>query len=65
MKCSRKLYGTHVSMTKQSGDFQKLIFKTTITHNTIIVIKYIIYRYYFFIFINFNNICFRIISSHF
>ena len=32
MKCSGKFYGMQVSMTKQSGDFQKLIF-TTFTHN--------------------------------
>ena len=33
MKCCRKLYGTKGSMTKQSRDFQKLIF-TTISHNS-------------------------------
>ena len=35
MKCSRKFYDTHVSMTKQSEDFCKLIFTATITHNTL------------------------------
>ena len=34
MKSSRKFYGMHVIMTKKSGDFQKLIITTTITHNT-------------------------------
>ena len=33
MKCLRKFHGTHVSMTKQSGDFQRLIITTTITRN--------------------------------
>ena len=33
MKYFRKLYGTHITMTKQSGDFYKLIFTTTIPHN--------------------------------
>ena len=33
MKCFRKFYSTHVSMIKQSGDFQKLLFTTIITHN--------------------------------
>ena len=32
MKSSRKFYGMHVSMTKKSGDFQKLLITTTITH---------------------------------
>lgn len=32
-KCSGKFSGMRVSMTKQSGDFEKLIF-TTITHNS-------------------------------
>ena len=31
MKCSRKYYGAHVSMTKQCGDFYRLIFSTSIT----------------------------------
>ena len=31
MKCCKMLYDMHVSMTKQSGDFQKLIFTKTIT----------------------------------
>ena len=35
MKSSRKFYGMHVSMTEKSGDFQKLLITTTITHNTI------------------------------
>ena len=33
MTCIRKFYGTHITMTKQSGDFWKLIFTTTITYN--------------------------------
>ena len=33
MKCFRKFYGTHVSMSKQSGEFKMLIFTTTIAHN--------------------------------
>ena len=33
MKCLRKFHCTHVSMTKQSGDFQRLIITTTITRN--------------------------------
>ena len=33
MKCPRKFHRTHVSMTKQSGDFQRLIITTTITRN--------------------------------
>ena len=33
MKCFRKFYGTHVSMSKQSGEFKMLIFTTTITHD--------------------------------
>ena len=32
MKCSAKFYGMQVSMTRQYGDFKKLIF-TTITHD--------------------------------
>ena len=32
MKCFRKFYSTHVSMIKQSGDFQKLLFTITIIH---------------------------------
>ena len=35
MKCCKIFYDMHVSMTKQSGDFQKLIFTETITHNSI------------------------------
>ena len=31
MKCCKMFYDMHVSMTKQSGDFQKLIFTKTIT----------------------------------
>lgn len=31
MKCCKIFYDMHVSMTKQSGDFQKLIFTKTIT----------------------------------
>ena len=33
MKYFRKLYGTHITMTRQSGLFYKLLFTTTITHN--------------------------------
>ena len=33
MTCIRKFYGTHITMTKQTGDFRKLIFTTTITYN--------------------------------
>ena len=33
MKYFRKLYGTHITMTKQYGLFYKLLFTTTITHN--------------------------------
>ena len=32
MKCSGKFYGMQVSMTQQSGDFEKIIF-TIVTHN--------------------------------
>ena len=32
MKSSRKFYDMNVSMTKKSGDFQKLLITTTITH---------------------------------
>ena len=35
MKCSRTFYGMHVSMTRWSGDFYKLIFTTTITYNRV------------------------------
>ena len=33
MKCPRKFHRTHVSMTKQSGEFWRLIITTTITRN--------------------------------
>ena len=32
MKCSRKFCGMHISTTKQSEDFQKLTYTTTITN---------------------------------
>ena len=34
MECPGMFYDMHVSMTKHSGDFWKLIFTKKITHNT-------------------------------
>ena len=55
MKSSRKFYGMHVSMTKKSGDFQKLIITTTITHNTTNVDTLICHSYVNILHFGFNR----------